>query len=208
MDKCPEPQAHPDRCGCMSEEQLDRAAQGLAEGHKQEANFINLAMENNDSSNLDALRNSDMYRVDTYVDKPKGGWDNSPPTAVRITHIPSGKNACSSSERSVYRNREAAMKLLQEMLTEDEKNPRTALVLAPVVPIGANNAQQDARIVATLERLLVEAKAGRIVSLAFAAVQPDRSVVTQYTSGNNTFSLLGAVNYLNHRLLKEVEDGD
>lgn len=48
-------------------------------------------------------------RIDVFHKRPVSGWSQQQPTAVRITHLPSGVWVEEFGDRSVHRNRTEAM---------------------------------------------------------------------------------------------------
>ncbi len=58
-------------------------------------------------------------------------------------------------------------------------------------------------VIEYLEDYLRQAREGRVVSLAIAVVRPTGDVSTAITASRNKFELLGAVRYLEHRMLTE-----
>lgn len=73
---------------------------------------------------------------------------------------------------------------------------------APVISLveRTRKAECNAETVKLLEQWLDKARAGEIVSVAFAAVGPDGSAYTEVTSSIMFVTLLGAVGRLWHQL--------
>lgn len=57
-----------------------------------------------------------------------------------------------------------------------------------------------------LEKVLVEAKEGRVAAIAIAYVTPSNNASTGISRSNKAWSLIGAVQYLQHRLCTMVDN--
>lgn len=72
---------------------------------------------------------------------------------------------------------------------------------------GAQVFQPNKDCVETLELLLERAKAGEIKTIAYAVLCPDDYTASGWCTmhqGGSKFLLLGAINYLAHRLLENI----
>lgn len=73
-----------------------------------------------------------------------------------------------------------------------------------VVPISPTRMDCQASVVRTLEALLEQAKAGDFIAVAVATVQPDLSVDSFWSLQDAMPTMLGAIQILNTRLMRDV----
>jgi len=68
---------------------------------------------------IEVVINPDDLKVDTYRSSGAGGQHiNKTESAIRITHIPTGVVVACQNERSQFKNRDIAMKMLKSKLIE------------------------------------------------------------------------------------------
>jgi peptide chain release factor 1 len=135
-----------------------------------EAEEVDLAINNND------------LRIDTYRSSGAGGQNvNKVETAIRITHLPSGLVVTCQDEKSQFKNKEKALKILRSRLLalkEAEQEAEIAAKRRSMVSTGDRSAKirtynfpqgrvTDHRINLTLYRL-VEVMEGEIDELISA----------------------------------------
>ncbi len=80
---------------------------------------------------VDVEINPDDLQIDTFRSTGAGGQKvNKTESAIRITHIPTGTVVECQDERSQYKNRDRAMKILASRLLEAERQKRDAQIAA------------------------------------------------------------------------------
>lgn len=69
------------------------------------------------------------FKVDTFRPAGGGGWIHQPDIGVRVTHVPTGLYAESSDDRSIHRNKAAAMAKLKLMVDTAKQSELAGAVL-------------------------------------------------------------------------------
>lgn len=89
-------------------------------GHKRKNWYVDISM----IPEAETVNRQEELRIDTFRSGGKGGQNvNKVETGVRITHLPTGLAASSTTARSQHMNRQLAMNRLCEMLAVlEEKN--------------------------------------------------------------------------------------
>ncbi len=102
---------------------------------------VDVIAEIEDDADIDII--DDELRIDTYRSSGKGGQHvNKSDTAVRITHLPTGIVVACQNERSQYKNKATAMKVLKSRIfekMEDEKRAERDKFYGEKIEIGWGN---------------------------------------------------------------------
>ena len=94
--------------------------------HARHTSFALVEVMPEAQADVDVKIGPDDLKVDVFRSSGPGGQHmQKTSSAVRLTHLPTGLVATSQSERSQYRNKEIALKILQARLLELELTRRT-----------------------------------------------------------------------------------
>ena len=94
--------------------------------HARHTSFALVEVMPEAQADVDVKIEPDDLKVDVFRSSGPGGQHmQKTSSAVRLTHLPTGLVATSQSERSQYRNKEIALKILQARLLELELTRRT-----------------------------------------------------------------------------------
>lgn len=63
-------------------------------------------------------------------------------------------------------------------------------------------------VIESLEKMLAVAREGRMTGIAIAAIDDDKFTYTNFCGGGDRGRLIGAVEYLKHRLLVNMHEDD
>ena len=94
---------------------------------KRQTSFVSCDVMPDIEKDLDVEVNDEDIRIDTYRSSGAGGQHiNKTSSAIRITHLPTGVVVECQDERSQYKNKDRAMKILRSRLLEAEMEKQQA----------------------------------------------------------------------------------